>query len=47
MRNTGPISVRKLHPLFGAETASKFDALRDDILRWEAEDEAVDQVGGG
>jgi hemerythrin-like domain-containing protein len=34
-------------PLFGAETASKFDALRDDILRWEAEDEAADQVKDG
>ena len=27
-------------PLFGPETAKEFEKLRDDILRWEAEDEA-------
>ena len=28
-------------PLFGAEVAKEFETLRDDILRWEKEDEAA------
>lgn len=33
-------------PLFGDAAAARFEALRDDILRWEAEDEADEEVAG-
>ncbi len=33
--------------LFGAEATAKLGALRDEIIRSEAEDEVANQVGGG